>query len=72
MEIMRNEQVEKNTLEVEREIEKLVRELETLQNEYDYKWKTFLINEVNNEILMKMILDQEKLYEQYANYKLAE
>ena len=32
----------------------------------------FLINEIQNEMIMKMIVDQEKLYEQYANYKIVE
>lgn len=53
---------------VNEEKEKLLFELTNLNNELEEKNKEFIIIEIKNELLKKMISEEKEKYKKYADY----
>lgn len=54
--------------QVHEEKEKLLLELSNLNNELEEKNKEFIIIEIKNELLKKMIAEEKEKYKKYADY----
>lgn len=53
---------------VRKEKEKLLSELDSLQDELDKKGKEFIIMEIKNEVLKRMLFEEAEKYKTYAEY----
>lgn len=54
---------------INEEKQKLVMEIENIENELEEKSKELIIIEIKNELLKKMISEEKEKYQRYSDYE---